>query len=385
MASVATSGPLSGLRVVEFAGVGPGPFCAMLLADMGADVITVDRTEPSGLGIPKEARFNPITRSRRSITLDLKTEGGRETALQLIAKADALIEGHRPGTMERLGLSPEICQAVNPALVYGRMTGWGQDGPLADAVGHDLNYLALSGALALMGPREKPAIPLNFLGDYGGGGVYLAFGLLAAIFEAKRSGRGQVVDVAMLDGILSLMTAQFGFLESGRWNPERGTNFLDGGAPWYNVYETADGGFVSVAAVERKFYDQLLVGMGLDPATIPDQMDRATWPDLCVRFAEIFRERTRAEWEAEMDGRSACFAPVLTPDEAAMHPHMLARGAFQRVAGVRQPAPAPRFSRTPSAVHGAPPTPGQHTDEVLADWAIGRLAASNPQSSGAHS
>lgn len=368
MAGSAPSGPLVGTRVVEFAGVGPGPFCAMLLADMGADVITLDRIAPSGLGIRKEPRFNPITRSRRSIALDLKTEAGRKTALRLVAKADGLIEGHRPGAMERLGLSPAACHAVNPALVYGRMTGWGQDGPLAEAVGHDLNYLALSGALSLIGPAEKPAIPLNLLGDYGGGGVYLALGMLAGIIEARLTGKGQVVDAAMLDGILSLMTAQFGFLESDRWLPEREANFLDGGAPWYNVYATSDGGHVSVAAVERKFYDALLAGMGLDPAHIPDQMDRATWPSLRERFGAIFRSRTRAEWESAMEGRSACFAPVLSPAEAVRHPHMIARGASAPVAGVLQPTPAPRFSRTPTAVQRDPPIPGEHTAEVLAEW-----------------
>jgi alpha-methylacyl-CoA racemase len=355
----------------------------MLLADMGADVITLDRLEPSELGIRKEARFNPITRSRRSIALNLKTADGHETALQLIAKADALIEGHRPGVMERLGLSPAQCLAKNPALVYGRMTGWGQDGPLAGTVGHDLNYLALSGALSLMGPREKPAIPLNFLGDYGGGGVYLALGLLAAIIEARRSGKGQIVDAAMLDGILSLMTAQFGFLQSHRWVSAREANFLDGGAPWYNVYATADGGHISVAAVERKFYDELLTCMGLDPAEIPDQMDRATWPDLQVRFADIFRARTRAEWEKVMEGHEACFAPVLSPDEATHHPHMVARSAYQVVDGVLQPAPAPRFSRTPAQVSGNPPTHGQHTREVLAAWGVLPPESSDHEHSGA--
>jgi alpha-methylacyl-CoA racemase len=383
MANMPACGPLSGIRVVEFAGVGPGPFCAMLLADMGADVITLDRAVPSGLGIPKETRFNPITRSRRSIVLDLKSADGHASALQLVAKADALIEGHRPGTMERLGLSPDACHAVNPALVYGRMTGWGQDGPLAGTVGHDLNYLALSGALSLMGPPETPAIPLNLLGDYGGGGAYLAIGLLAAIIEARRSGKGQVVDAAMLDGILSLMTAQFGFLESGRWLPERGANFLDGGAPWYNVYQTADGGHVSVAAVERKFYDVLLERMGLDPAGIPDQMDRATWPGLRARFAGIFLGRTRAEWEALMEGHAACFAPVLTPAESVRHPHMVARGAYQPVDGVMQPAPAPRFSRTPSAVRAKPARPGEHTAEVLAEWGVMPPATSDLAACGA--
>ncbi len=382
MGGPSPSGPLAGVRIVEFAGVGPGPFCAMLLADMGADIITLDREHPSGLGIRKEPRFNPITRSRRSIALDLKSEAGRDTALALISKADALIEGHRPGVMERLGLSPDACLAINPALVYGRMTGWGQEGPLSQAVGHDLNYLAISGVLGLIGPAERPAIPLNLLGDYGGGGVYLALGLLAAILEARRSGLGQVVDAAMLDGILSLMTAQFGFFESERWTEAREANFLDGGAPWYSVYETADGGFVSVAAVEHKFYVELLAAMELDPADLPDQMDSSSWIELKARFAEIFRTRTRAAWERVMEGRSACFAPVLSPAEAVRHPHMIARRAHQRVAGVLQPAPAPRFSRTPASVQHEPPVPGEHTQAVLAEWGVSRAAPSDLKSSG---
>lgn len=363
------AGPLAGLRIVEFAGVGPGPFCAMLLADMGAEVITLDRTVPSGLGIRKEPRFNPTTRSRRSIAVDLKQPEGREAALRLIAKADALIEGHRPGVMERLGLGPDVCLDANPALVYGRMTGWGQDGPMAYAVGHDLNYLAISGVLSLLGPRDRPpAIPLNLLADLGGGGVYLAFGTLAAILSAQRTGQGQVVDAAMLDGVQSLMTHQFGFFASDRWVHEREANFLDGGAPWYNTYETADGKYVSVAPVERKFYDALLEGMGLDPADMPDQLDSSTWPELKARFTAIFRTKTRDEWCAIMEGRDACFAPVLSVNEAMAHPHLNARGAFVEVDGVVQPAPAPRFSRTPAAVRSAPPQPGEHTDAVLSDW-----------------
>jgi alpha-methylacyl-CoA racemase len=337
----ASSGPLSDVRIIEFAGVGPGPFCAMLLADMGAEIITLDRTVPSGLGIRKEPRFNPLTRNRKSIAVDLKTDAGRAVALRMIAQADALIEGNRPGVMERLGLSPEVCQAINPALVYGRMTGWGQDGPMAQAVGHDLNYLAVSGALSMIGPRGgAPTIPLNLLADLGGGGAYLAMGVLAAIIESRSSGRGQVVDAAMIDGLGSLLTPQFGFVASDRWSSERGANFLDGGAPWYNVYETSDGGYVSVAAVERKFYDELLEGMGLDPADIPDQFDQTTWPELRDRFAAVFATRTRDDWTAEMEGRSACFAPVLSIQEATEHPHMVARGSFVEVDGVVQPGPA---------------------------------------------
>ncbi|CAH1655284.1 MULTISPECIES: CaiB/BaiF CoA-transferase family protein [unclassified Chelatococcus] len=362
-------GALGGLRILEFAGVGPGPFCAMLLADMGAEVVTIDRVTPSGLGIPKEPRFNPTTRSRKSVMLDLKQEAGRDVALRLIGQADALIEGYRPGVMERLGLGPEPCFARNPKLVYGRMTGWGQDGPLADDVGHDLNYLAVTGVLSLLGPRDRPpAIPLNLLADLGGGGLYLTVGILAALLSARSSGHGQVVDAAMIDGVGSLMTHQFGFFASNRWTYERESNFLDGGAPWYNTYETADGRHVSVASVERKFYNELLLGMGLDPAEIPDQMDRMTWPNLKDRFRDIFRMRTLNEWCAIMDGRNACFAPVLTIDEATAHPHMIARENFIEVDGVVQPAPAPRFSRTPSLIKGPPPVPGADTSVILTEW-----------------
>jgi alpha-methylacyl-CoA racemase len=379
MNTMPRSGPLVGLRIVEFAGVGPGPFCAMLLADMGAEIVTVDRVAAHHLGIPKEPRFNPTLRNRQSIALDLKSPDGVRTALDLVARADALIEGNRPGVMERLGLGPDACFAVNPALIYGRMTGWGQDGPMAQAVGHDLNYLAISGALSMIGPRGgAPAIPLNLLADLGGGGVYLAVGILAALIEARASGTGQVVDAAMVDGLGSLLTHQAGFLASGRWVPERGENFLDGGAPWYNVYETADGGHVTVAAVERKFYDVLLARMGLDPGDFEDQLDRTTWPDLRARFSAIFKTRTCDEWTAIMDGHAACFAPVLSPDEAALHPQLIARGNFIDVDGVRQPAPAPRFSRTPPCVRHGPPEPGADTAAVLAAWGIAERESGSP-------
>jgi len=355
----------------------------MLLADMGAEVVTIDRVVPHGLGIKKEARFNPTTRNRRSIAIDLKSPAGRAAILRMVAAADALIEGYRPGVMERLGLGPDVCREANPALVYGRMTGWGQEGPLANEVGHDLNYLAISGALAMIGPRGgKPAIPLNLLGDMSGG-VYLALGVLAALFESRASGAGQVVDVAMIDGIESLLTHQFGFFASHRWLPERGANFLDGGAPWYNVYETADGQHVSVAAVERKFYDELLAGMGLEPSEIPDQLDRDSWPALTERFAAIFRTQTRDEWCERMRGRSACFAPVLSIDEAKRHPHLVARQNFVAVNGVDQSAPAPRFSRTPSAIATGPREPGQDTPAVLADWGFSTAEAEELKRSGA--
>lgn len=363
------TGPLKGMRIVEFAGVGPGPFCGMLLADLGADVISVDRVEPHGLGIKKETRFNPINRNRPSMAVDLKSEAGRKVALRLIASADALVEGFRPGVMERLGLSPQACWEVNPRLVFGRMTGWGQEGPLADTVGHDLNYLALSGVLPFLGARDrKPAIPLNLLGDFAGGGLYLALGIVSAVLEARTSGQGQVVDAAMLDGIASLMTHQFGYAGSGQWIEERESNVIDGGAPWYHIYETKDGKYISVAAVEPKFYRQLLEGMGLDPATVPPAMDKGSWPQTCERFAAVFASRTRDEWCAAMEGREACFAPVLDVHEAVRHPHAVARKSYMELEGVIQPIPAPRFSRTPPNVRRPVPVPGAHTVEVMAAW-----------------
>lgn len=364
-----SAGPLWGVKVIEFAGVGPNPFCAMLLADMGAEIVTLDRVTPHGLGIEKEHRFNPTTRSRRSIAVDLKSEKGRDVALRLLRQADACLESHRPGVMERLGLSPEYCWKINPRLVYGRSTGWGQEGPLSDTVGHDLNYLALSGLLSMIGPVDgPPSIPLNLLGDYAGGGLYLALGVLSAIIEARTSGRGQIVDAAMIDGLGSLMTHQFGFLGSGSWLPRRGVNFLDGGAPWYNVYRTADGGYVSVAPIEAKFYANLLAVLGLSPADLPDQMDRESWPDVRARFAAIFATRTREAWCDQFEGVEACFAPVLSVAEAVEHPHQRQRGGFVKVDGVIQPAPAPRFSRTPAEVRRPPPVPGSDTSDVLRDW-----------------
>lgn len=362
-------GPLRGVKVIEFAGVGPNPFCAMLLADMGAEIITLDRLTPHGLGIKKEDRFNPTTRSRQSIAVDLKSEKGREVALRLLRQADACLESNRPGVMERLGLGPEDCWAVNPRLVYGRSTGWGQEGPLSDTVGHDLNYLALSGLLSMIGPAHgPPSIPLNLMGDYAGGGLYLAIGVLSAIIEARGSGEGQVVDAAMIDGIGSLMTHQFGFLGSGRWLPRRGANFLDGGAPWYNIYRTSDGLYVSIAPIEPKFYRNFLKVLGLDAEELPDQMDSDSWPELRERFAAIFAKKTRQEWCDAFEGVEACFAPVLSVSEAVEHPHQKERGAFVEVEGVLQPAAAPRFSRTPSEVRRPPPVPGGDTREVLLAW-----------------
>lgn len=363
---VQRSGPLKGKKIIEFVGVGPGPFCGMLLADMGAEVVSIDRTSPHGLGIKKEARFNPTTRNRVSIAIDLKSEAGRNIALQLVGGADAIIEGNRPGVMERLRLGPEDLWAVNRRLIYGRVTGWGQDGPMAQAVGHDLNYLAVSGILSLLGPRDgKPSIPLNLLADYAGGGLYLALGILAAIIETQQSGVGQVVDAAMIDGLGSLMTHHAGFMASGRWVLARESNFLDGGAPWYNVYETKDGQFVAVAPIESKFYVTFVRTLGLDPAALPDQMDRDSWPALRDRFAAIFKTRTRTEWCSAFDGLEACFAPVLSLPEAASHPHIQARSGYIDVDGVVQPAPAPRFSRTPAVVAASPVDPGENTEAIL--------------------
>lgn len=374
-------GPLKGLRVIELASIGPGPMCAMLLADLGADVVRVDRLEPSGLGVPTETRFDVTGRSRRSIAVDLKSPAGREVVLRLVANADVLIEGFRPGVAERLGLGPPVCQALNPRLVYGRMTGFGQTGPLASAAGHDLNYIALTGALHAIGPAGgAPLPPLNLVGDYGGGALYLAFGLMAALFERQTSGRGQVVDAAMVDGAASLMSIFHGLRAAGQWETVRGANLLDGGAPFYATYETADGQHVSIAALEPKFFAELARRIDLPEHFVRQQHDRSTWPAMRAAIAERIRQRTREAWCAHLEGTDACFAPVLTMDEAPSHRHAQAREAYVSVDGVIQPAPAPRFDRsTPEPPRPAPNT-GDHTDEVLAEAgytaeAIGGLRA----------
>lgn len=365
------SGPLAGLRVVEFAGIGPAPMCAMLLADLGAEVISVDRLEPSGNGIPRAPRFDVTRRGRRSVALDLKQPEGIACALDLVAGADALIEGFRPGTMERLGLGPDACHAVNPRLVYGRVTGWGQDGPLAAAAGHDLNYIALSGALAAIGRAgQPPTVPLNLVGDYGGGGLLLAFGIACALLEARQSGRGQMVDAAMAEGAGTLLASAFGLAAAGLHRPERGTNLLDSGAPHYDTYQCADGEWVAVAPIERKFRDELLTRIGFDPATFPDVADRARWPEARALLAARFAERSRAEWCALLEGTDACFAPVLSLAEAPGHPQAVARAAHLAIDGVVQPAPAPRFSRTPAAPPSPAEAPGAGTHTVLAAWGI---------------
>ena len=361
-------GPLQGIKVIELAGIGPGPFCAMLLADLGADVVRIDRMAPADLGIDRGRKYNVLNRGRRSVAVDLKSPDGVETVLKLVEQADALIEGFRPGVTERLGLGPDECFARNPKLVYGRMTGWGQEGPLSHAAGHDINYIALTGALHAIGPSHAPSPPLNLVGDFGGGGMYLAFGIAAALLEARTSGEGQVVDAAMTEGAASLMAAIYGIYGSGGWANERESNFLDGGAYYYGTYETADGKFVSVGSIEGKFHDELLERTGLTESPTVDRNDREAWADKRARLAEVFKTKTRDEWDAIMAGSDVCYAPVLDLEEAPLHPHNMARGSFIEVEGVTQPAPAPRFSRTPGAVARPPAAPGENTDEVLADW-----------------
>ena len=361
-------GPLSGVKVVELAGIGPGPFCAMLLADLGADVVRVDRMTQVDLGIDRGRKYNVLSRSRRSISVDLKNPDGVETILKLVEEADALIEGFRPGVTERLGLGPEECLARNPSLVYGRMTGWGQDGPMAHAAGHDINYIALTGALHAIGPCEKPSPPLNLIGDFGGGGVYLAFGLCAALLESKTSGRGQVVDAAMTEGAASLMSSIYGMHASGHWSDQREDNVLDGGSYYYGVYETADNKFVSIGSIEGKFHDELLQLTGLDEAPTNSRNDQQSWAEKKARLSEIIKSKTRDEWDQIMLGSDVCYAPVLDLSEAPSHPHNVARGSFVEIDGVTQPGPAPRFSRTPGEVQMPPPDPGQHTSEILLEW-----------------
>jgi alpha-methylacyl-CoA racemase len=374
------SGPLSGIRVVEIGGIGPGPFCAMLLADLGADVLRVDRVAGGGLVGPSDDHTTELlNRGRRSIAVDLKHPDGPEVVLSLAEQADVLMEGFRPGVTERLGIGPDACVARNPKLVYGRMTGYGQDGPMAQAVGHDLNYVAQSGVLSMIGRHgQPPTPPLSLVGDFGGGGMVLALGICAALVERQASGRGQVIDAAMVEGAALLATPFFGYVQNGSWSTERGTNIVDSGAPFYDVYETSDGRWLSVGAMEPQFYGALLSLLGLDgDPDLPDQHDRAAWPAMKERFAAIIATRTRDEWCAAAAGVEACVAPVLGPDEVEQDPHNAARGTFVRHEGLMQPAPAPRFSRTPTALGLRPPLPGEHTTEALADWGLApdRVAA----------
>ena len=360
-------GPLAGLRVLEIAGIGPGPFCCMMLADLGAEVLRIDRPDGPAGGHPSDV----LGRGRRSVVLDLKASAAVGAVLRLVERADVLVEGFRPGVMERLGLGPTACHSRNPRLVYGRMTGWGQDGPLAQAAGHDITYIALTGALWSMGRAgERPVPPLNLVGDFGGGGMLLAYGIMAALFEANRSGRGQVVDAAMTDGSATLMGGFFGLHTQGRWKNARESNRLDGACPFYDTYECADGTYVAVGALEPQFFALLLKGLGLDPARFADRDDPARWPAIKAEFTAIFRGQTRDHWAALFDGTDACVAPVLDLEEAPRHPHNAARGTFFARGGGMQPAPSPRFSRTPAAEPHPAPARGAGGDAALADWGL---------------
>ncbi|MBL6750684.1 MAG: CoA transferase [Nevskia sp.] len=376
-------GPLHGIRIIEMDGIGPGPFCGMLLADLGATVLRIERRQPSGMGIQRPARFNLPRRGRKSLALDLKDPRATEVILELVEGADGLLEPYRPQVMERLGLGPQVCLQRNPRLVYGRMTGWGQTGPLAHAAGHDLNYIALSGALHAYGRKgQPPTPPTNIAGDYVGA-LYLALGMLAALLEARRSGKGQVVDAAMADCAAHLMTSYYGLLAAGVWTHERGTNIADTGAFFYETYQCSDGRWISVAAVEEKFYEELLERIGIDRSVLPPQGDRARWEEGKQRLAEHFRTRSSAQWCALLEGSDACFAPVLNLNEAPEHPHFKARKAFVEIDGLVQPAPQPQFSRTPPAVPTPPPADGGHNaEEALAGWNLPRERIAGLRASG---
>jgi alpha-methylacyl-CoA racemase len=365
-------GPLSGLKVIEMVGIGPCPFAAMMLADMGADVIRIDRKPDPGAPNPYPmlgTKFDVMARGRRSLALDLKDPRARQLLLDLVAKADVLVEGFRPGVMERLGLGPDACLERNPRLVYGRVTGWGQTGPLSQAAGHDLNYVALSGMLHAMGREgSPPAPPLNLVGDFGGGAMMLAFGVVCAAFEAKQSGKGQVVDAAMTDGAALLGAMMYGLRAFGSWSDQREANLLDGGAPFYDCYACADGKAISIGAIEPQFYAQLLELAGVEDPQFRKQWRQADWPELKRKFADLFATRTRDEWCRLLEGTDVCFAPVLDMAEAPRHPHNAARATFVERDGVTQPAPAPRFSRTPAEIGAGPSSPGQDSAAVLADW-----------------
>lgn len=378
-------GPLAGFKIVEIAGIGPAPFAGMMLSDMGADVVRVDRADVAARrGIPDEPNPDASGRGRRSVAVDLKNPDGVKTVLELVANADALIEGFRPGVAERLGIGPDACHAVNPKLVYGRMTGWGQEGPYASTAGHDLNYIALSGVLSTIGRAdERPVPPLNLVGDFGGGGMLLAFGVLAGLLSAQKTGEGQTIDAAMVDGAALLATMVFSMRGMGMWHDERGTNMLDSGAPFYDVYECSDGEYVSIGSIEPQFYAELMRLTDLGDMELPDQHNRAEWPAMKETFAGVIAKKTRAEWMEIMEGTDVCFAPVLSMTEAPDHPHNKERGTFIEVAGRTQPAPAPRFDKTPAAHPTPSPHAGQHTDEVLAEWGIDADAIAARRQSGA--
>lgn len=362
-------GPLSGIKVIEIAGIGPGPFCTMLLSDMGAQVLRVDRADAVDNPSERDPRFEFANRGRPSVALDLKQPSAVETMKTLVSQADVLIEGFRPGVMERFGLGPEDCAAINPRLVYARMTGWGQTGMLSQRAGHDINYIAITGALHAIGPSGgAPVPPLNLLGDFGGGSLYLAFGIVCALMERQTSGKGQVVDGAIVDGAHSLMTFVHAAHARGDWKDERGANMLDGGRPWYGVYETSDGKHVAVGPIEARFYSEFIQRLGLDASTLPAQNDPKGWPVLKEQFSAAFRTRSRDEWCAVLQDSDACFAPVLGIAEASQHPHNRSRNAFLEIDGVSQPAPAPRFSRSRPEVAGPAARAGQNTRDALAAW-----------------
>lgn len=371
-------GPLSGLKVVEFAGIGPGPFCGMLLSDLGADVVRIDRK-----GQGRSSPADITSRGRRSIGLDLKNPAAIETCLKLMEGADAVFEGFRPGVMERLGLGPDVALKRNPKLVYGRMTGWGQFGPYANAAGHDMNYIAITGALHAIGTNDKPIPPLNLVGDFGGGALYLAFGLLAGVLNARATGQGQVIDCAMSDGAASLMAMFYGFKASGMWKEERRANLLDGGAHFYDTYQCADGKWISIGSIEPQFYALLLEKTGINDPAFAAQMDRGSWNDLRGKLAHVIAQKTQAEWCEIMDATDVCFAPVLDLDAAPKHPHNVARQTFVELGGVVQPAPAPRFSATPGEIQGPPPAIGAHDREALADWGFSPAAIDELKAAGA--
>ncbi|WP_405450919.1 CaiB/BaiF CoA transferase family protein [Streptomyces erythrochromogenes] len=365
------SGPLAGVRVVELAGIGPGPFAAMLLADLGADVVRVDR--PGGGGLAVDPAYDITNRGKRSVLVDLKSADGPARVLDLVERADVLVEGFRPGVAERLGVGPAECHARNPRLVYGRMTGWGQDGPLAHTAGHDIAYIAVTGALGMIGnPGEPPAVPANLVGDYAGGSLYLVIGVLAALQHARATGTGQVVDAAIVDGTAHLTAMIHGMMAAGGWQDRRGANLLDGGCPFYGTYETSDGGYMAVGALEQQFYDTFTELLGIGDRT-PARKDVARWGELREAVAARFRTRTREEWTAVFEGTDACVAPVLSLREAPGHPHLAARGTFTDFGGIVQPAPAPRFSATPAVVTTGPALPGAHTGSVAADWDVPAL------------
>ena len=362
-------GPLHGLKIIELAGIGPGPMCAMLLADLGATVLRIDRKEPSALGVPRPPKFDLLLRNRPALPLDLKQPAAVELVLKLVERSDVLMEGFRPGVTERLGLGPDVCLARNPKLVYGRLTGWGQTGPLANVVGHDINYIALTGALHAIGRAgQAPAPPLNLVGDFAGGSMYMAMGILAAIYEMRSSGQGQVVDAAMVDGVASLMTQPHGTFAAGMMSNQRGTNITDSGAPFYDVYECADGRWIALGAVEKKFYAQALRVLGLE-SLLADQWNRQRWSDTRAQLAARFKSKPRDEWAVLFEGTESCFAPVLTIDEAPQHPHMRERAAYVEIDGVVQPAPAPRFSRSvPPTPQAARPWDIEQAADILSPW-----------------